>query len=55
MYACWVLRWGDMPAYLGDLAVTGNLSRYAGTRIMPLFVYRDQIRGQVGALACRWL
>ncbi len=54
MYVGWVLCWDDVPAYFKDLAVTGNLVRFAGTRIVPLYVYRDQIRQQLGAHACAW-
>jgi hypothetical protein len=54
MYVAWVLRWDDLPAYLPDLAVTGNLVRYAGTRFIPLFVYRDQVRRQSAAAVRDW-
>ncbi len=53
-YVAWMLRWEDIPTYLKDMAVTGNLVRFAGTRIIPLYVYRYQIRLQLGALACDW-
>lgn len=53
VYAAWFLRWDDGPAYLKDLIVTHNVSRYAGTRLVPLFVYRNQIRKQIGAWAQR--
>ena len=55
MYVGWVLwPWDDVPAYLRDLAVTGNLVRFGGTRIIPLYVYRSEIRAQLGAYAWPW-
>ena len=54
MYVGWALRWDDAPTYLRDMAVTGNLVRYAGTRIIPLYVYRDQIRQQLAEGALAW-
>jgi hypothetical protein len=54
MYVGWVLCWDDVPAYFKDLALTGNLVRFAGTRIIPLHVYRDQIRQQLAARAYAW-
>jgi hypothetical protein len=51
VYAAWFLRWDDGPAFLKDLIVTHNVSRYAGTRLMPLYVYRNQIRKQLGTWA----
>ncbi len=47
VYTAWFLRWDDGPAYLKDLIVTHNVSRYAGTRLLPLYVYRNQIRQQL--------
>jgi hypothetical protein len=53
MYVGWILCWNDVPGYLKDLAATGNLVRFAGTRFVPLYVYRDQIRRQLAAEICR--
>jgi hypothetical protein len=49
VYAAWFLRWDDGPWFLKDLIVTHNVSRYAGTRFMPLYVYRNQVRKRLGA------
>jgi hypothetical protein len=54
-YVVWLLRWDDVPAYLKDLTVTGNLVRFAGTRFVPTHVYRYQIRQQLWTLARDWL
>src|SRR5207237_9519156 len=53
-YVGWTLCWDDAPAYLKDLTVTGNLLRFAGTRVIPLYVYRDQIRRQIGTQVNAW-
>ncbi len=50
-YAQWFLGWSDVPAYLRELAVTNNLARFAGTRAIPLYVFRYQIRRQLAAVA----
>jgi hypothetical protein len=55
MYVEWFLRWGEGPEFAYDLAATGGLQRYLGSRVLPLFVYRDQIRRRVGAQALAWL
>ena len=55
MYVGWTLCWDDAPAYMKDLTISGNLMRYAGTRVIPLYVYRDQIRRQTAERAVAWL
>ena len=47
MHVGWTLCWDDVPAYLRDMVVTENLVRYVGTRFLPLYVYREQIRRQL--------
>jgi hypothetical protein len=42
--------WHDTPANLKDLVVTGTALRFAGTRFVPLYVYREQIRRLCGTL-----
>jgi hypothetical protein len=54
VYTAWFLRWDDGPTFLKDLIVTQSVSRYAGTRLIPLYVYRDQIRQHVGTWAHDW-
>jgi hypothetical protein len=54
MYVGWALCWNDVPAYIKDLAVTGSLVRFCGTRFIPLYVYRDQIRRQLAACTAKW-
>lgn len=39
------LRWDEVPGYFVEVTRTGNLMRLAGTRLLPLHVYRNQIRG----------
>ncbi len=53
-YSLQFLRWGETPAYLQDLIVTNNMLRFVGTRLTPLYMYRDQIRHQVAEEAAEW-
>jgi hypothetical protein len=42
--------WHDTPAHLKDLILTGTALRFAGTRFVPLYVYREILRHQLGML-----
>jgi hypothetical protein len=43
--------WHDAPAHLKDLILTGTALRFAGTRFVPLYVYREPIRRRLAVLA----
>ncbi len=52
VYAPWVLCWHDVPAFAADLAGSGiALRRFVQARLLPLYVYRESIRGPIVALA----
>jgi hypothetical protein len=48
------LRWDELPAYLLEVQRTGNALRLAGTRFLPLFALREQIRDHVASAAQGW-
>ncbi len=52
LYGPWMLRWDDVPTYFRDLVVTYSLTRFAGTRLLPLYYYRDQSRQRLAAAVC---
>lgn len=43
--------WHDTPAHFKDLLLTGTALRFAGTRFVPLYMYRETIRQQLTILA----
>ena len=46
------LTWDEVPAYVGEAALTSNLVRLVGSRLWPCYVYRDPLRRFVAA-SCR--
>jgi hypothetical protein len=48
------LRWDEVPSYLGEVTITGNLLRLVGTRFLPLYAFRDQIRQHVAGRSSDW-
>lgn len=38
------IRWGDLPRLGPDVVRSGQALRFVGTRLIPLYIYRDQVR-----------
>jgi hypothetical protein len=53
-YGPWFIRWHEIPAFFHDMMVTRSLLRFAGSRFLPLYYYRDQARRQLSARLCAW-
>jgi hypothetical protein len=54
LYGPWFLRWDDVPTYTRDLVITQSWPRFAGTRLLPLYYYREQSRRRVAAQLGAW-
>jgi hypothetical protein len=48
-YGPWFIRWHEIPAFFHDMIVTRSLVRFAGSRLLPIYYYREQIRSQLAA------
>jgi hypothetical protein len=53
-YTEWLLCWHDLPEYCRELLVTGNMLRFAGSHLLPLYIYRDPIRQRLRTDAKAW-
>jgi hypothetical protein len=51
-YGPWFIRWHEIPAFVHDMIVTRSLLRFAGSRLLPLYYYRDQVRRRLSARIC---
>jgi hypothetical protein len=54
IYGPWFLRWDNVPTYIRDLVITKSLPRFAATRFLPLYHYREQSRRRLAAQVCAW-
>lgn len=48
------IRWGDLPRLAPDVVRSGQALRFVGTRVIPLYVYRDQIRRALAERSLAW-
>jgi hypothetical protein len=53
-YGPWFIRWHEIPAFFHDMIVTRSLLRFAGSRLLPIYYYRDQIRDQLAHKVSAW-
>ena len=53
-YHFMLLRWDDVPGYLGELVRTHDLPRFISMRCVPLYHYRDPLRKEIARHLPAW-